>query len=115
MQHESLLERFPLASGGMHKPLWYETVRRMVEHGAGCAAFVPLAGFDTELRECPAADAASAALLAHHLRGRAARVLSDGALDAFVTGDDTTGALRRLGVAVDVAPPLRRVNAAPLH
>lgn len=115
VQHESLLERFPLARGGVHKPLWHETVRRMVEHGAGCAAFVPVAGFDAELRELPAADDASAELLAHHLRGRAARVLSDDALDASAHGDGTTHALRRLGVAADAAAPLRRASVAPLR
>ena len=119
VQHESLLERFPLASGGANKPLWHETVRRMVEHGAGYAAFVPVAGFDPELRERPAPDDASAALLAHHLRGRTARVLSSDALDApgaTHAGDDATSReLRRLGIAVDGALPLRRASAAPLH
>ena len=80
VQRESLLERFPLASGATHKPLWHEAVRRMVEHGAGIAAFVPVAGFDPELRERPADDDGTAALLAHHLRGRTACVLGDASL-----------------------------------
>ena len=80
VQRESLLERFPLASGATHKPLWHETVRRMVAHGAGIAAFVPVAGFDPELRERPADDDGTAALLAHHLRGRTACVLGDASL-----------------------------------
>lgn len=82
VQHESLLERFPRATGAVHKPLWHETVRRMVEHGAGYAAFVPIAGFDLQLHEPVLDDDASAALLAHHLRGRTARVLPDTVLAA---------------------------------
>jgi GTP cyclohydrolase II len=115
VQHESLLERFPLASGGVHKRLWHETVRRMVEHGAGYAAFVPVAGFGAELRERPTADDASAELLAHHLRGRTARVLADEARDPSAERDRTLHELRRLGVAVEAAVPLRRAGVAPLH
>ena len=115
VQHESLLERFPLATGAVHKPLWHETVRRMVEHGAGIAAFVPVAGFDPDLCERPADDDAAAALLAHHLRGRSAHVLTDAVLgvpDPPPEGDATTRALVRLGVAVDASAPRR---GAPLH
>jgi GTP cyclohydrolase II len=78
VQRESLLERFPLASGGHEKRAWQESVRQIVAHGAGYAAFVPVAGFDAALREQPADEDASAALLAHHLRGRAAHVLCAG-------------------------------------
>jgi len=119
VQRESLLERFPLATGAVHKPLWHESVRRMVGHGAGYAAFVPVAGFDPELRERPANDDAAAVLLAHHLRGRTASVLSDGTLDApggsADAGDGTTQALRRLGVVVAAARPLRATSGASLH
>ncbi|MBY0280190.1 GTP cyclohydrolase II [Candidatus Binatia bacterium] len=99
VQHESLLERFPRATGAVHKPLWHETVRRMVEHGAGYTAFVPIAGFDPQLREPVVDDDASAALLAHHLRGRTAHVLPDAALaGSSGDGDDavTAGATKIL-------------------
>jgi len=78
VQRESLLERFSLASGGREKRLWQESVRRIVAHGAGYAAFVPVAGFDRALRERAAGDDVAALLLAHHLHGRAARLLCDG-------------------------------------
>lgn len=119
VQHESLLERFPLATGAVHKPLWHETVRRMVGHGAGYAAFVPLAGFAPGLGEPMVDDDAAAALLAHHLRDRTAHVLPDDALAApgatSRDGAATMLALRGLGVAVDAAAPLRRAEIGSLR
>jgi hypothetical protein len=119
VQRESLLERFPLATGGVHKSLWHESVRRIVEHGAGYAAFVPVAGFDAQLREREVADDGSAALLAHHLQGRRVRVLSDDVLeragDTPASTDGTLQALRRLGVVADAAVPLRHASAAALR
>ena len=103
VQRESLLERFPLAGGGAEKRVWQESVRHIVQHGAGYATFVPVAGFDAALRECLADPDASAALLAHHLRGRAARVLCVGG-DGTAAGDMEEGdriacaALARRGV-----------------
>jgi 3,4-dihydroxy 2-butanone 4-phosphate synthase/GTP cyclohydrolase II len=119
VQRESLLERFLLATGGVHKPLWHESVRRIVEHGAGYAAFVPVAGFDADLHERSVADDAAVALLAHHLQGGRASVLSDDvpapAADPRTGCDGALRALRRLGVDVDAAAPLRRASAAVLR
>ena len=106
VQRESWLERFPLAGGGYEKRVWQESVRHIVEHGAGYAAFVPVAGFDAELRERPVDEEAPAALLAHHLRGRAAHVLcassDEGSGADTVEANDRAAcaALRRRGVAL---------------
>lgn len=112
LQRESWLERFPLAAGGVQKPLWHETVRRVVQHGAGYVAFVPVVGFDHELRERAAEDDASAALLAHHLRGRPAHLLHDGAPLGRAADDADEAALRRSGVALGTRSALARDAAA---
>ncbi|HEY8517264.1 MAG TPA: GTP cyclohydrolase II [Candidatus Binatia bacterium] len=75
VQRESWLERFPLASGGAEKRTWQAAVRAMVAHGAGFAAFVPVAGFAPDLHERTADADAAVALLAHHVRGRAVHPL----------------------------------------
>lgn len=100
VQHESLLERFAPAGGGAHKRLWHETVRRVVQHGSGYVAFVPVAGFDADLRERPADDEAASVLLAHHLRGRPAHVLCATDADGEITARDRAAcvALERRGV-----------------
>lgn len=104
VQRESWLERFPLTGGGVHKRRWQESVRRIVEHGAGYAAFVPIDGFDGALHECSADDEAAAVLLAHHLRGRAGHLLR--ADDEVVPGEVASGgcaasaALVRRGAAL---------------
>jgi GTP cyclohydrolase II len=99
VQRESWLERFPLATGGREKRAWQESVRRIVAHGAGYAAFVPVAGFDTELREQPADDDVATLLLAHHLRGRAAHLLSGGG-SATTEDAHVAAALARRGVTL---------------
>jgi 3,4-dihydroxy 2-butanone 4-phosphate synthase/GTP cyclohydrolase II len=105
VQHESWLERFPLRGGGIQKRRWQETVRRVVEHGAGYAAFVPVAGFDGALNERAADDEAAAVLLAHHLRGRAAHPLYDG---------DEANPGRLAASDADVCPVLERRGVALL-
>jgi len=111
VQRESWLERFALAGGGSEKRLWHETVRRIVEHGAGYAAFVSVAGFDGELRERPLDDDAAIALLAHHLRGRAAQPLcalatgAPRAADVEAADRASCAALARQGVEL-LAPVL---------
>lgn len=40
LQPESVLERFPLEAGGVHKRTWHATVRAVVRNGAGVVAFV---------------------------------------------------------------------------
>jgi 3,4-dihydroxy 2-butanone 4-phosphate synthase / GTP cyclohydrolase II len=74
VQREALLERFPLVGAERRKPLWHEAMRRIVAHG-GCATFLPSTGFDERLAERTAPLEPGIALLAHHLRGRAARLL----------------------------------------
>ncbi len=97
VQRESWLERFAPAGRGSAKRAWREAARRIVEHGAGYAAFVPVEGFDAELRERPADDDIATALLAHHLRGRTAHPLCD---DATSSAPDArvAAALERAGV-----------------
>lgn len=104
VQRESWLERFAPAGGGGEKRAWREAVRHIVRHGAGYAAFVPVEGFDAGLRERPADDEVATALLAHHLRGRAAHLLCD---DAAPPGHDArvAAALERSGV--ELLEPVR--------
>jgi GTP cyclohydrolase II len=40
LQCESLLARFPLRDGGVHRRAWHATARAIVRHGAGAVAFV---------------------------------------------------------------------------
>lgn len=47
LQPESVLERFTLDAGGIHKRTWHATVRTIVQHGAGVVAFVDEA-FETD-------------------------------------------------------------------
>ncbi|MEW6273464.1 MAG: GTP cyclohydrolase II [Thermodesulfobacteriota bacterium] len=112
VQRESWLERFPLASGGVEKHAWQAAVRRIVEHGAGYAAFLPVAGFDCELRERPADAEAAVALLAHHVRGRAVHPLRAPDDDA---ADRVAAALARRGVVLHdpVALQPERTDAKP--
>jgi len=104
VQHESLLERFPLADP-IRRRVWDETVRRFVAHGAGYAAFVPPAGFREDLSELPGEDERTIALLGLHLRGRAARPLASEADDGRLGA-----ALSRRGVRV--LPPVSLDRAA---
>lgn len=94
LQHESLLERFPLRDGPQ-RAAWSETVRRIAAHGAGVAAFVPADGFDGGLRERTGDAGPSIALLANHLRGRTVRLL--------VADSDPAGAARRTAAALRAA------------
>jgi GTP cyclohydrolase II len=117
VQSESWLERFPLASAGAAKRAWHATVRRMVVHGAGYAAFVPVAGFDAALTERPADAEAAIALLAHHVRGRAVhpvRVARPAGGDHAREDADVLAALSRRGVALR-EPVLLAAEPAPLH
>jgi hypothetical protein len=103
IQRESLLERFPLRSGAGEKPLWQESVRHLVQRGAGYASFVPMVGFDATLHERRGDLDAAATLLAHHLRGRPAHVLcapGRGVASGDVADDDAAAcaALTRRGV-----------------
>ena len=67
VQSESLLERFPLREGGVHRPAWREAVLAMRERGAGCALFLPPEPLAPDAAGAlPAVDdAALADLLAH--------------------------------------------------
>jgi GTP cyclohydrolase II len=98
VQHESLLERLPLAQPAA-KATWRRAVRRIVDHGAGCAAFVSPSGFDADLVERPGEDAAALALLEHHLKGRAGHPLVTSGEDGRL-GDG----LRSFGI--QVLPPV---------
>jgi GTP cyclohydrolase II len=71
VQSESLLERFPLRDGGVHRPAWREAVRAMRERGAGCALFLPPEPLAPDAAGAPAVadDEALADLLAHFLKG----------------------------------------------
>lgn len=118
LQHESWLERFPLRDGGVQKQRWQEAVRRIVEHGAGYVSFVPVAGFDDELRERPGDVDATAALLAHHLRGRAAHLLAFDGEDAAAHGPGpaslAASALTRSGLTLLPPPPSLATRPAPV-
>lgn len=98
LQFESLVDRFPLADGGLEKRRWHAAVARIVRHGAGLAAFVPSAGFDVGLVERPGDPEAALALLAHGLRGRAVRLLV--AEDEARIAADAARALEQAGVRV---------------
>lgn len=106
LQAESLFEHFRLRGGGRSRRLWHESLRRIVAHGAGCAAVIPPAGLTADLAEIPGDTAPAAALLAHHLRGRAARPIvaeEDGPRRAMLE------ALRRAGAVL--LDPLRLPDA----
>jgi GTP cyclohydrolase II len=87
LQPESLLERFPLPAGGVHKRTWHATVRAVVRNGAGVVAFVD---------EGSEMDPSALWLLAHH--ASKARPLVDS--PASMTLGDM---LARLGVSAE--PP----------
>jgi GTP cyclohydrolase II len=94
VQHEALLERFPLRSPRL-RPRWRAAARRIVEHGSGWALFLA-AGDAGEAAE---ADRAALDLLALHVADREACVLAD---EPEATPEEAAvaGALARRGVGV---------------
>lgn len=107
VQRERLLERLPLRSGRRERERFSAAVARIVAAGAGLIGLVPARGFGPDLDEPPADAAPTAELLAHHLRGRPARVLT--AADE----DEPSAALVRAGVAVESRVELGSVADAP--
>jgi GTP cyclohydrolase II len=113
LQFESLLERFPLAGGGLRKRLWHAAARRIAEHGAGLAAFVPSAGFAAGLVERDGDAEASIVLLRHRLRGRSVRLLvaprergiAEATSRMLERGGVRVVGREMLDVEVDTAPP----------
>jgi GTP cyclohydrolase II len=101
LQPDTLLERFSLRGGGTHRRRWDTTMRAFVEHGAGCAVFVPrddlVAGPGAHDDD---ADETTWLLLAHHVTGRRVRPVLGGAGDA---ADESTfrAALAHRGLACD--------------
>ena len=91
VQRESLLDRFPLRGGGVHKPAWQATVRTIVRNGAGAVVFVD---------ESTAVDERAPSLLARHV-GSQGRPLLDAPRSAPTV--DVGAALARLGVATEPA------------
>jgi GTP cyclohydrolase II len=92
LQRESLLERFPLEDGGVHRRAWHATARAIVRHGAGAVAFVDeRAGVDEEALR----------LLARHVAGRARPLV-----DAPGPPPAVAAILRRFGVAAEPAAVL---------
>jgi GTP cyclohydrolase II len=89
VQRESLIGRFPIRNGAAQG--WRDAVERIARHGAGCALFVahddPAAVDGRDAAAVVAEDDDLAWLLAQHLPGRRAELLSDAP-----SGDD--GALR---------------------
>jgi GTP cyclohydrolase II len=80
VQPETLLERFPLRAGEVHRRRWRATVRAFVRAGAGCAVFTTLDEFAGETA-APGIDADETALqlIAHHAPlGRVRPVLAPG-------------------------------------
>ncbi len=86
VQHDALLERFPLRRPRLARQ-WSQARSAIVRHGAGCVLFLP---------EGDAPDAATLALLARRLPARRARWL--GAAD-----DAVAAALVRAGVRLESA------------
>jgi 3,4-dihydroxy 2-butanone 4-phosphate synthase / GTP cyclohydrolase II len=96
VQRERLLERLPLREGRRERERFSAAVAQIVAAGAGLIGLVPARGFDRDLEEHPADPAPMAELLAHHLDGRSARVLTA----AEESGAEHTAALTRAGIAI---------------
>jgi GTP cyclohydrolase II len=116
LDRESGQERCVLTHGGLREPLvrvqrdallerlapearssWPSAARSIAAHGAGCAVFLPaqLAGQGPALP-----DEAALALVAHHVKGRRARLVVD-APDAAAVELACAEALHRRGISLD--------------
>jgi GTP cyclohydrolase II len=116
LDRESGQERCVLTHGGLREPLvrvqrdalldrlapevrcsWPSAARSIAAHGAGCAVFLPaqLAGQGPALP-----DEAALALVAHHVKGRRARLVVD-APEAAAVELACAGALHRRGISLD--------------
>ncbi len=91
VQRESLLDRFPLRGGGVHKPAWQATVRAIVRNGAGAVVFVD---------ESAEVDERVVWLLARHVGPRCRPLVDAPRSPATV---DVSAALERFGVATEPA------------
>jgi GTP cyclohydrolase II len=122
LDRESGEERCVLTHGGLREPLvrvqrdalldrlapearrdWSGAARGIAAHGAGCAVFLPaqLAGQGPALP-----DEAALALVAHHVKGRRARLIVD-APDAAAVELACAEALHRRGICLDAPLVLR--------
>jgi GTP cyclohydrolase II len=96
-QRDALLGRIAGRAADRAACGWHEAARHLVQHGAGCAVFLPPQLED----EGPALpDAAALALVAHHVKGRRAQLLVDASEAAAVEGA-CAEALHRCGIALD--------------
>jgi len=106
IQPDALIDRITAGFAADGKSGWREVARRMVEHGAGCAVFLPPV---LEASGPALPDDASLALIAHHVKGRRARLLLDPP-DAHVVQLDCADKLRRVGLGLDAPLLLEGVS-----
>jgi GTP cyclohydrolase II len=104
-QAAPLLERFPLADGGVWAPRWRATTRAFVGDGAGCAIF-RVAERDAARSLPDVSGPVAVLLLAHHLAGGRARLVVDGS-DPSPAERALAGALGDRGVRLDAPCVLR--------
>lgn len=91
VQRVPLLERLMVRGGGPHRRRWDAAVRTFVQHGTGCAVLEPFDDVSSTGESIPP-DAATCALLAHHVGRRRARTL--------LIGDDERAAAPVLEAAL---------------
>lgn len=101
VQHERLLERFPLSTGRRERRRFAASVAQIVAAGAGWIGLVASHGFDAGLDERAGDPSSVAILLAHHLAGRIARPLV--APDEGDAAGQAVAALQRAGAALGPA------------
>jgi 3,4-dihydroxy 2-butanone 4-phosphate synthase / GTP cyclohydrolase II len=106
IQPDALVDRISAGFAADAKGGWREVARRMVEHGAGFAIFLPPA---LEASRPALPDEASLALVAHHVKGRRARLLLDPP-DAHVVQLDCADKLRRIGLGLEAPLLLEGVS-----
>lgn len=100
IQHENILERFPLRQFAA-KSVWWATLEALSAHGHGYALFLPTTLPDS----APSLEDSAVQLLAHRLAGRSACLLydADAVFDAAV-GARLTGA----GITLSASLPLHK-------
>ena len=97
VQRERLLERLPLREGRREREHFSAATICATAAGAGLIGLVPARGFDRDLAEHSADPAPTAELLAYHLCGRSAKVLTG----AEERDAEITAALTGAGIAIE--------------
>jgi len=97
IQRDALLDRIAPPAPQSASRGWPEAARRLAEHGAGCAVFLPP---QLEAAGPMLPDDAALALVAHHVKGRRAQLVVD-APDAGVVERACADVLHRCGISLD--------------